>query len=160
MTTFGPSWFFLASVKNPDQRALNYILQIFVYIIVQNKIINTCSWEILGHLRDLGWEAIMQTLSIERHLTDTWHWLQHAPEIDYILFYIFYMIYRFFYIIQHLIQTLSAISLIPGLLNIDCILHYSCHSQVSSILFLLRAPFNSKESCVLFPCVQLTLTHS
>ena len=115
--------FCLASDKNPDQGALNYILQIFVYIRVQNKMI-TCSWEILGHLRDLGWEAIMQTLSIERHLTDTWHWLQHAPEIDYILFYIFYMIYRFFYIIQHLIQTLSAISLIPGLLNIGCILHY------------------------------------
>ena len=113
--------FFLASVKNPDQRALNYILQIFVYIIVQNKIINTCSWEILGHLRDLGWEAIMQTLSIERLLTDTWHWLQHAPEIDYILFYSFYVIYRFFYIIQHLIQTLSATSLIPGF---DWILHY------------------------------------
>ena len=115
--------FCLASVKNPDQRAQSYILQIFVYIIVQNKII-TCSWEILGHRRDLGWEAIMQTLSIERHLNDTWHWLQHAPVIDYILFYIFYMIYRFFYIIQHPIQTLSAISLIPGWLNIDGILHY------------------------------------
>ena len=129
-------------------------------------LIATCTRDrlyfILYFLQDISFLLYYTTFypNVERHLTDTWHWLQHAPEIDYILFYIFYVIYRFFYIIQHLIQTLSAISLIPGLLNIDCILHYSWHSQVSSIFFLLRAPFNSKESCVLFPCVQLTLTHS